>query len=112
MDATIADSRRLSDNLGMIHNTLAALVPLLLLLASAPADACDCRVKALSDAIRTDYPFIFEGQVVERSLHTTRTTSGGGTGEVEPLGRDVVKGSLDDLDDLSLEDEGIVRPDR
>ena len=77
----------------MVHKPLGALVPLLLLLASAPADACDCSMKPLSNAIRTDYPFIFEGtvvEIVERSLHTTRTTSGGGTGEIEALGREVV----------------------
>jgi len=75
-----------------------ALVPtvrfLLLLLPSAPADSCDCmRPKPLSSSVRTESPFIFEGKVVEiveRSLHTTRTTSGGGSGEVQPLGRAVV----------------------
>lgn len=67
---------------------------LLLILPSAPADSCDCmRPKPLSNAVRTESPFIFEGRVieiVERSVHTRRTTSGGGSGEVRPLGREVV----------------------
>jgi hypothetical protein len=67
---------------------------LLLILPSAPADSCDCAMpKPLSDAVRSEAPFIFEGKVVEiveRSEHTTRTTSGGGSGEVRPLGRHVV----------------------
>ena len=64
------------------------------ILPSAPADSCDCVTpKPLSNAVRTESPFIFEGKVieiVERSVHTTRTTSGGGSGEVRPLGREVV----------------------
>lgn len=72
-----------------------ALISLLVLLVpSAPADSCDCvRLKPLSSSVRTESPYIFEGKVVEiveRSLHTTRTTSGGGSGEVRPLGREVV----------------------
>jgi hypothetical protein len=67
---------------------------LLLLILPAPADSCDCvRPKALSNAVRTESPFIFEGrviQIVERSVHTRRTTSGGGSGEIRPLGREVV----------------------
>ena len=67
---------------------------LLLILPSAPADSCDCvSPKPLSNAVRTEAPFIFEGKVieiVERSMHTRRTTSGGGSGEVRPLGREVV----------------------
>ena len=67
---------------------------LLLILPSAPADSCDCmRPKPLSNAVRTESPFIFEGKVieiVERSVHTTRTTSGGGSGGVRPLSREVV----------------------
>jgi hypothetical protein len=67
---------------------------LLLILRSAPADSCDCVTpKPLSNALRSESPFIFEGKVVEiveRSEHTTRTTSGGGSGEVRPLGREVV----------------------
>lgn len=67
---------------------------LLLILPSAPADSCDCVTpKPLSNAVRHEFPFIFEGKVVEiveRSEHTTRTTSSGGSGEVRPLGRDVV----------------------
>ena len=47
---------------------------LLLLLAPAPAAACDCTFKPLSSAVRADYPFIFEGKVVEqRFLHPTLT---------------------------------------
>jgi hypothetical protein len=67
---------------------------LLLALRSAPADSCDCvRPRPLSPSVRTESPFILEGKVVEiveRSLHTTRTTSGGGSGEVQSLGREVV----------------------
>ena len=67
---------------------------LLLILPSAPAESCDCMTpKPLSNAVRTESPFIFEGKVieiVERSVHTTRTTSSGGSGEVRPLGREVV----------------------
>ena len=67
---------------------------LLLILPTAPADSCDCMTpKQLSNAVRTESPFIFEGKVieiVERSVHTTRTTSGGGSGEVRPLAREVV----------------------
>ena len=73
---------------------VAAASVLLLLLAPAPADSCDClQPKPLSRSVRTEVPFIFEGKVVEiveRSLHTTRTTSGGGSGEVEAMGREVV----------------------
>ena len=67
---------------------------LLQILPSAPADSCDCvGPKPLSNAVRTESPFIFEGKVieiVERSVHTSRTTSGGGSGETRPLGREVV----------------------
>jgi hypothetical protein len=79
----------------MTHPALVVAISLLLLLlAPAPADACDCvQPKPLSTAVRTESPFIFEGRVVEiveRSLHTMRTASGGGSGEVRPLGRTVV----------------------
>jgi hypothetical protein len=79
----------------MTHKALVVTVSLLLLLlAPAPADSCDCvRPKPLSHSVRTESPFIFEGtvvEIVERSLHTTRTTSGGGSGEVQALGREVV----------------------
>ena len=72
---------------------LAAAV-LLLALADAPAGACDCiRPRPLSAAVRKEAPYIFEGkvvEVVERSLHTLRTTSGGGSSETKPMGREVV----------------------
>ena len=59
-----------------------------------PAFACDCApLKAPSAAIRTEAPYIFEGQVVEiidRSLHITRITPSDSTGETRPLGREVV----------------------
>ena len=75
--------------------SLPALVLLLVLLpAERPADACDCiRLQPLSAAVRKEAPFIFEGKVVElveRSLHTLRTTSGGGSSETKPMGREVV----------------------
>jgi hypothetical protein len=39
---------------------------LLLILPSAPADSCDCvRPKAPSNAVRTEFPFLFEGEVIE-----------------------------------------------
>ena len=43
---------------------------LLLLLAPAPAAACDCMFKPISNAVGADYPFIFEGKVVERPMLT------------------------------------------
>ncbi len=84
-----------AENPSMAKRSLVVVVSLaLLLLVSEPADSCDCvRPKPLSSAVRREAPFIFEGRVVEiveRSLHTTRTTSGGGSGEVKPLGREVV----------------------
>ena len=75
---------------------LPVLVLLLVLLpgASPDAGACDCiRLQPLSAAVRKEAPFIFEGKVVEiveRSLHTLRTTSGGGSSETKPMGREVV----------------------
>jgi len=74
---------------------LPALVLLLILVpASDTVEACDClRLQPLSAAVRTEAPFIFEGKVVEiveRSLHTLRTRSGGGSSETRPMGRDVV----------------------
>ena len=75
---------------------LPALVLLLVLFPSASPDAgaCDCiRLQPLSAAVRKEAPFIFEGKVVEiveRSLHTLRTTSGGGSTETKPMGREVV----------------------
>ena len=76
--------------------SLPVLVLLLVLLpgASPDASACDCiRLQPLSAAVRKEAPFIFEGKVVEiveRSLHTLRTTSGGGSSETKPMGREVV----------------------
>jgi hypothetical protein len=75
---------------------LAAVVLALLLLPAAAArlDACDCiRLQPLSAVVRTEAPFIFEGKVVEiveRTLSTLRTTSGGGSSESKPMGREVV----------------------
>ena len=70
-----------------------ALAVLLLLAADARIDACDCiRLQPLTAAVRKEAPFIFEGKVieiVERSLHTLRTTSGGGSSETAPMGREV-----------------------
>ena len=75
--------------------SLPAVVLLLMLVpAAGTADACDCiRLQPLSPAVRKEAPFIFEGKVVEiveRSLHTLRTTSGGGSSETKPMGREVV----------------------
>ena len=73
---------------------LVVLIGVALLWAAAPASACDCvRLKPLSASVRTEAPFIFEGQVVEiveRSLHITRTTPSDSSGETRPLGREVV----------------------
>jgi azurin len=73
---------------------LATVVGLVLIGADAPVTACDCiTTQPLSAAVRTETPFIFEGkaiEVVERSLHTLRTTSGGGSSETTPMGRQVV----------------------
>jgi hypothetical protein len=64
------------------------------LLAARSAAACDCpALKPPTTAVRTEAPIIFEGQVVEileRSLHITRTTPSDSTGETRPLGREVV----------------------
>ena len=74
---------------------LSALALLMLLLAAdSPADACDClRLQPLSAAVRKEAAFIFEGkavEIVERSLHTLRSTSGGGSSESTRMGREVV----------------------
>jgi hypothetical protein len=65
-----------------------------ILLTASAAFACDCAaLKAPTPSIRTEAPIIFEGQVVEildRSLHITRTTPSDSTGETRPLGREVV----------------------
>lgn len=78
-----------------VMKALPALVLLALLQWASPdAGACDCiRLQPLSAAVRKEAPFIFEGKVVEiveRSLHTLRTTSGGGSSETKPMGREVV----------------------
>jgi hypothetical protein len=60
----------------------------------ARIEACDCiRLQPLSAAVRKEAPFIFEGKVVEiveRSLTTLRRTSGGGSSESKPMGREVI----------------------
>jgi hypothetical protein len=72
------------------------LLALLLMLppAGSPADACECsRPPALSPSVRKEAPFIFEGkavEIVERTLLTSRVTSGGGSGESKAMGREVV----------------------
>jgi hypothetical protein len=72
----------------------AAVAGVAVLLAGAPALACDCPpLKPPTSAVRTEAPMIFEGEVVEiveRSLHITRTTPKDSTGETRPLGREVV----------------------
>jgi len=78
----------------MAHRALVATACLLLLLVPAPADSCDCFMPPpLAKTVRTDAPYVFEGKVVEiveRTLHTARTTPGGGSGETAPIGRAVV----------------------
>jgi hypothetical protein len=73
---------------------LASTACAFLLAAAWPASACDCAaLKAPTTAVRTEAPIIFEGQVVEildRSLHITRTTPSDSTGETRPLGREVI----------------------
>jgi len=80
------------DNVSMTRILLLAL--LMLLPAGSPIDACDCsRPRPLSAAVRKEAPFIFEGkavEIVERTLLTSRTTSGGGSGESKAMGREVV----------------------
>jgi len=75
------------------RSLVVALAVLFLPAAAARIDACDCiRLQPLSEAVRKEAPFIFEGKVVEmveRSLHTLRTTSGGGSSETKPMGREV-----------------------
>ncbi len=62
--------------------------------AAGLASACDCgALKPPTRSIRSEAPIIFEGQVVEileRSLHITRTTPSDSTGETRPLGREVI----------------------
>ena len=70
------------------------LAVLLLPAAAARLGACDCiRLQPLSAAVRKETPYIFEGKVVEigeRTLHTVRTRSGGGSSETRPTGREIV----------------------
>jgi hypothetical protein len=77
-----------------LRSAALAVAVLLLPASDARVDACDCiRLQPLSAAVRKEAPFIFEGKVVEiveRSLHTLRTTSGGGSSENKPMGREVV----------------------
>ncbi len=73
----------------------AVLLACTVLMTAPPSSfACDCPgLKAPSPAIRSEAPYIFEGQVVEildRSLHITRITPSDSTGETRPLGREVV----------------------
>jgi hypothetical protein len=78
---------------GMKFTVVLALLILLLPL-DFPAGACDCGgPPPLSSAVRRELPFIFEGkavEIVERVLLTQRTTSAGGSGESQTLGREVV----------------------
>jgi hypothetical protein len=73
---------------------LVLLAAAAVLVAEGSASACDCApLKPPSAAIRTEAPYIFEGQVVEildRSLHITRITPSDSTGETRPLGREVI----------------------
>jgi len=76
-----------------LSHIVAVCVVLLPATANTCAEACDCmRLPALSASVRTEAPFIFEGKVietVERSLRTLRMTSGGGSSETKPMGREV-----------------------
>jgi hypothetical protein len=77
-----------------VRSAALALAVLLLPTADARIDACDCaRLQALSPSVRKEAPFIFEGkavEIVERTLMTSRLTSGGGSGESKAMGREVV----------------------
>jgi len=77
-----------------VRSALLAVAVLLVPAAYARIHACDCHsLQALSQGVRKEAPFIFEGKVVEiveRSLQTIRTTSGGGSSEFRPMGREVV----------------------
>ena len=76
------------------RSAVLALAVLILPTADARLDACDCmRLRPLSADVRKEAPFIFEGKVieiVERTLLTSRRTSGGGSGESKTMGREVV----------------------
>lgn len=73
---------------------LAPFACAVVLTLARPAVACDCvQLKPPTGGVRAEAPIIFEGQVVEildRSLHITRTTPSDSTGETRPLGREVV----------------------
>jgi hypothetical protein len=77
-----------------IRSAALVLAVLILPMADARIGACDClRLPPLSSAVRKEAPFIFEGKVVEiveRTLLTSRVTSGGGSGESKAMGREVV----------------------
>jgi hypothetical protein len=77
-----------------MRGLLVPVLALILVAVADPVDACDClRPQPLSAAVRKEAPFIFEGKVVEiveRSLHTLRRSSGGGSSETKPMGREVV----------------------
>jgi hypothetical protein len=71
----------------------ASLACALVLIQAGHASACECvRLKPPSGGVRAEAPLIFEGQVMEivdRSMHITRTTPSDSTGETRPLGREV-----------------------
>jgi hypothetical protein len=77
-----------------VRSVALALAVLLLPTVDARIDACDCaRLQPVSAAVRKEAPFIFEGkavEIIERSLHTNRVTSGGGSSESKAMGREVV----------------------
>ena len=59
-----------------------------------PLDACECvRLEPLSQAVRLESDFIFEGrviEVVEREEHIRTTRVNSATGETRPLDRQIV----------------------
>jgi hypothetical protein len=77
-----------------VRSLTLALAVSLLPATDARIEACDCiRLQPLSAAVRKEAPFIFEGKVVEiveRTLTTLRTRSGGGSSESTPMSREVV----------------------
>ena len=77
-----------------LRSAVLAFAVVLLPTVDARIEACDCiRLQPLSGAVRKEAPFIFEGKVVEiveRNLQTLRTTSGSGSGESRPMGREVI----------------------
>jgi hypothetical protein len=76
------------------HGTLSlACLTVSLLLAPAPASACDCvRLKPLSANIRHEAPVIFVGKVLEiteRNEHISTTYDGGAKTTIRPIDRRV-----------------------